>query len=105
MAQDQLGTGTDECMSGTWESAGAIQRSQAYNNMLFFFGGMESEDHVGCRTTLLDYRGAGDQDAFWTPDYSNRPNRCKLVNYEQRYSVYNEDDYKRCVCENWGDGE
>jgi len=32
-------------------------------------------------------------------------NKCKLVNYETEFSIYNSEDYKRCVCEYWGDGE
>jgi len=32
-------------------------------------------------------------------------NTCKLVNYETEFSIYNSEDYKRCVCYYWGDGE
>lgn len=27
-----------------------------------------------------------------------------LVGYETAYSVYNAEDYKRCVCDSWGAG-
>ena len=50
---------------------------------------------------LLDYNGAGDVQSFWFPDTLNT---CKAVSYETEFSIYNPDDYKRCVCWNWGDG-
>ena len=67
--------------------------------MLRWFKGPVDEDNLGCDY----YAGAGNQDAYWAADTNS--NRCKLVKKPQKFSVYNEDDYKRCVCEAWGQGE
>ena len=40
--------------------------------------------------------GAGDVPSHW--DKSTTANRCELVSYVTKFSVYNAEDYKRCVC-------
>jgi hypothetical protein len=32
-------------------------------------------------------------------------NKCDVVTYESSYNIYTADDYKRCICDLWGDGE
>jgi len=34
-----------------------------------------------------------------------RPNRCTAVSYMTQYSMAARDDYKRCICDNFGAGE
>ena len=41
--------------------------------------------------------------SFWDRHWEK--NKCTLVNYETSFSAYNREDYKRCVCWNWGNGE
>ena len=44
--------------------------------------------------------------SFWEFDSVEGGDRCKLVEYETQYSVYNGEDYKRCVCnffKEWGE--
>lgn len=53
--------------------------------------------------TLLTYGGHGQVESFWEYNSSGQ-NRCKLVEYETEFSVYNAEDYKRCVCSYFGEG-
>jgi len=32
----------------------------------------------------------------------SKTNTCKVVAWETDYNIYIADDYKRCVCDNWG---
>ena len=102
MAQDRDASGnTAECMKGVGETKNASIRGEFYTRLIHYFE-LEEEKKIdiGCRATLLDYGGAGaiGSGAYWVPDYSNSSKRCKLVHYESKYSIYNADDYKRCVC-------
>lgn len=36
---------------------------------------------------------------------STKQGECELVAGATPYSMYARDDYKRCVCETWGEGE
>ena len=50
---------------------------------------------TGCALTRFEYNGAGNVDSFW---FNGSDNQCGLVNYETMFSIYNAEDYKRCVC-------
>ena len=52
---------------------------------------------MSCAQKLFDTNGAGDVGSFWEADFSGA-DKCKLVSYETKFSVYNAEDYKRCVC-------
>lgn len=67
-------------------------RGELYNFTLDFFG-MERETELGCRYMSLS--GSRDGDAFWDFDTAFK---CTTVNYPTNYTIYNPDDYKRCVC-------
>lgn len=101
MAQDSPEGLTNECMTFP-ETQAAITRGLIYSELLQFFG-LQLEDKLGCYITLLTYSGAGDQPSHW--EGGDESNSCKLVNYETEFSIYNSEDYKRCVCSYWGDGE
>ena len=103
MAQDNLEGPTDECMDGRKESYQASVRMKLYSMLLFLFADMSQESNLSCISTYLDYGGSGEQLSHWSKN-SKRPNTCILVNYVTQYSVYDADDYKRCVCDSWGSG-
>ena len=42
---------------------------------------------------------------YWRKDWSSEAPACKLASYETPYSIYARDDYKRCVCDLYGEGE
>ena len=39
--------------------------------------------------------------AYWYPSNAG-DNKCELVKYPTQYSLYDRDDYKRCICDNFG---
>ena len=41
---------------------------------------------------------------YWVADWTGAT-RCRPYDYESAYSISTRDDYKRCVCANFGDGE
>ena len=53
-------------------------------------------------TTFAPF-GGGDRATFWTKNHEF-DNQCELVPNLTRYSVYDSDDYKRCICEEFGAG-
>ena len=61
----------------------------------YFLTKLDLDDETGtlCSKKLYDYNGSGRIAAFWDPNF------CQLVkSYATIYSVYNSQDYKRCVC-------
>jgi hypothetical protein len=38
---------------------------------------------------------------MWLEKDPNNPNRCKVTPWVSGYSVYGQNDYKRCVCDSW----
>ena len=41
---------------------------------------------------------------YWVADWSGA-NRCRPVDYESAYAITTHDDYKRCVCDTFGQGD
>ena len=105
MAQDSKNGQTYECMKGAGkETKSALKRMETYVYLLIYFGEVDTESNQsGCAETMLDYGGAGTVPSYW--DRHSEKNKCKLVSYETLFSVYNREDYKRCVCWHWGNGE
>ena len=66
---------------------------------------MQNEtENLGCESMgLFQWGGAGDVGAYYVKGVAN--NTCMMINNQTGYSVYARDDYKRCVCDNFGDGE
>lgn len=48
--------------------------------------------------------GYGDAMAYFEKNWQNDGN-CYPVKWQTPYSVYTRDDYKRCICDNFGNGE
>ena len=42
--------------------------------------------------------------AYFDQDWSGG-NKCKVVSWMTGYSIYAPDDYKRCICDKFGNGE
>ena len=51
---------------------------------------------------MMAYSYREDDYPFWTGDSHNS---CTVVNFPTLWTIYNADDYKRCVCATWGVGE
>lgn len=95
MAQDEKDGFTKECYTGNQqETPEASKRSELYEQILVAIG-LADELDTGCALTRFEYNGAGNVDSFW---FNGSDNQCGLVNYETMFSIYNAEDYKRCVC-------
>ena len=54
----------------------------------------------------FSYSGSAATYNYWTEDWSSTVPKCKLVNWKTEWSLFQYDDYKRCVCESsHGSGE
>jgi hypothetical protein len=84
----------EECRDG---DPGAAWRVQNYQKWLTVFG-LDAETDLSC-DGIFDFSdwGSGNIPIYWDRDYNN-DNRCILVDYDERWSIFNRDDYKRCVC-------
>lgn len=96
--------GDEEC--GT---ARAIQRFEIYKSILSsLWGDFDAYGYDGAgdcdQMGDIPDDGAGRQRSFWTKDTKGFQPECTLVNYETAYSLYDMNDYKRCVCNGWGQG-
>ena len=102
MAQDfaKSEASSFECWTDTQrETEQALLRAHLFDYFSSYLGLVkESSESTSCATKLSTYEGHGDLPSFWDWNWSNR---CQLVNYETQWSVYNIDDYKRCVCFFW----
>ena len=50
-----------------------------------------------CVDKIIDVNGAGNVPSHWDKS-TTAANQCQLVSYVTKFSVYNAEDYKRCVC-------
>ena len=94
--------GTGEC---GYRSRIAGIRSDFYRKWLAFFDLPDFEDGLGCsdQQSYFPAGGSADLPSFWRKDWSNQ-GRCYPAIWETGYSIYARDDYKRCVCDEWGAG-
>ena len=99
MAQDLPDIGTNECASDDGlESDAATSRGELYSFLLNYLE-LDEESDLGCATTVAGGIGsAADVYAYWDYDDGGDDYRCTLVNYFTEWSVYNPEDYKKCVC-------
>ncbi len=76
-------------------------------NFLAEFGLEPSTDDTRCsgKLSFFPKSGAADVPGYWRKDWSSDVPACKLASYETPYSIYARDDYKRCVCDLYGEGE
>ena len=81
------------------ESDSAYHRAQIYLDLLNFFN-LHPEYHLGCsKMGPFPEEGAGSHAQYFTKGV--KANSCDLVNFPTAYSLYNRNDYKRCVCDSW----
>ena len=81
------------------ESDAAYHRAQIYLDLLNFFN-LHPEYHLGCsKMGPFPEEGAGSHAQYFTKGV--KANSCDLVNFPTAYSLYNRNDYKRCVCDSW----
>lgn len=103
--------GEQECGTTDEEALGKMQnRIDAYKKYLEDFGlPAEGESTLTC---VNQPKGIFPDDgsygtpmyAFFEYDDAEVNNRCKVVSYPTKYSIYTFDDYKRCICDEIGDG-
>lgn len=99
-ATTNIFNGNKECNVefGT-ESDAAYHRAQIYLDLLTFFN-LHPEYHLGCsKMGPFPEEGFSAHAQYFTKGV--KPNSCDLVRFPTAYSLYNMNDYKRCVCESW----
>lgn len=98
--------GAKEC-DKTTEDARAANRISYYKSFLDHFDiddKGETDASMSCKDQkAFPTNSAGKVYSYFTK--SDTKNKCKVVNWATEYSVYTQDDYKRCVCDKWGKGE
>jgi len=102
--------GEQECGKSSEDTRGQ-HRIDAYKKYLEDFG-LPAEDES---TLTCGKQPAGkfpEDGSYGTPMYAyfeydeeSVDNVCAVVSYQTGYSIHTHDDYKRCICDNIGDGE
>jgi len=66
---------------------------------------MPPEEGLGCGTmsSYFPYGGAGDVPGYWEQSWSGNV-ACVPVGYQTPFSITAKDDYKRCICDRFGEG-
>ena len=73
-----------------------------YFNELF---GANFNSLTSCSFSLsFSSEGSGNIAAYWYPS-EREEFVCEIVLSSTQYSIYDRDDYKRCICDNFGDYE
>ena len=81
------------------ESDAAYHRAQIYLDLLNFFN-LHPEYHLGCsKMGPFPEEGSASHAQYFTKGV--KANSCDLVTFPTAYSLYNRNDYKRCVCDSW----
>ena len=81
------------------ESDSAYHRAQIYLDLLNFFN-LHPEYHLGCsKMGPFPEEGSASHAQYFTKGV--KANSCDLVTFPTAYSLYNRNDYKRCVCDSW----
>ena len=81
------------------ESDSAYHRAQIYLDLLNFFN-LHPEYHLGfSKMGPFPEEGAASHAQYFTKGV--KANSCDLVTFPTAYSLYNHNDYKRCVCDSW----
>ena len=67
---------------------------------------MPAESDIYCANQPNKYPEGGSADVvlYFDKDWDHKK-RCLAVEYMTQYSIIARDDYKRCVCDSYGDGE
>lgn len=99
--------GGQECGRNS-EDARSQHRIDYYKEFLTYFGlPAEAEDTLTCGnlSSTFPSGGYGDAVAYFTEGNDPNEAKCAPVKWQTPYSVYTRDDYKRCICDYYGDGE
>ena len=102
-----LMAGQNECSQGfEIETDAAMQRASNYVNFLNFFG-LDSEDGLECRHMhdAFSWEGAaGNINLYWQRKWDGTT-YCYLDTWTSDYIIYYTDDYKKCVCDAYLNGD
>ena len=81
-----------------------VKRGEYFLNWLDFFD-LPAEDDLDCgnQPNLFPEGGASDIDHYFDKDWGV-VGACKVSPWPTQYSAFARDDYKRCVCDLWGNG-
>ena len=81
-----------------------VKRGQYFLNWLDFFG-LPAEDDLDCgnQPNQFPTGGASDILHYFDKDWAVA-GACKVSPWPTQYSAFARDDYKRCVCDLWGNG-
>lgn len=94
-----------ECGTG-FETAKSANRVKYYKALLDFFNvetTQEEETAMNCGgEKKFGANGTGAAPSYFAKVWDNTP-KCQVVAHWTPYSVYARDDYKRCVCDTYGD--
>ena len=98
--------GGQEC-GGGWENTKSESRISYYTEFLNYFGlPAEARETMTCGNLSSSFPTGGYGDAFAYFDQGwNGEAECIPVKWQTPYTVYTRDDYKRCICDYFGDGE
>jgi hypothetical protein len=98
--------GKKECRSWHTNTAGA-DRASYFTELCDFFGAncsTQTEQELNCNNqSFFHYGNTGAVFSdYIAPHWTD--NKCYVVEWRTDYSVYNTNDYKRCVCDKWDAG-
>jgi len=97
--------GGAEC--GSWNAhPNALKRVEYYGKFLEHFGITDSDTNIDCaKEGSFPAGGAAQIKSYFEWDWHwGSEKRCMLVKWQTPYSAYVAGDYKRCVCDEVGDG-
>jgi hypothetical protein len=98
--------GMEECGLGD-SSMASSQRASNYERLLKVFQ-LDPEIDTDCadiQAYFPEVGSWGSMASYWDATVINGDVQCKLVTSQSKYSLYSQDDYKKCICKNFGVGE
>ena len=104
--------GKEECdMNFVSETDKAQKRIDIFLEFNTYFDA-DYDTNTGCNSQIVpfSYSGGAATPNYWTVDWESDVPKCKLVEWDTEWSLFQYDDYKRCICSSppseWGaDGE
>lgn len=81
------------------------KRVEYFDNYCQALGATCPQDGKSCQTQSTGIPvGSGGSSNMWLEKNPNQPFACKVTPWVSGYSIYPENDYKRCVCDSWDAG-